>query len=74
MTYSYSHIDEQFAELQKAGLNPTHAAMAKGIIINRIRGDMPYTAKHLEDIIKKIQMTSPELVDRVKKVFKNAGA
>ena len=74
MTYSTAHLDQQFAELQTAGLNKTHVAMAKGIIINRIRGDMPYTAKHLEDIIKKIQRTSPELVDRVKKIFKNAGA
>ena len=74
MTYSRSHLSQQFAELQTAGLNPVHAAMAQNIIENRIRGDLPYTARHLEDIITKIQRTSPELVDRVKKVFKNAGA
>lgn len=74
MTYSTTHLDQQFAELQTAGLNQVHAAMAKNIIINRIRGDLPYTARHFEDIIKKIQRTSPELVDRVKRIFKNAGA
>ncbi len=74
MTYSTTHLDQQFAELQTAGLHPIHAAMAKNIIINRIRGEMPYTAKHLEDILKKIQRTSPDLVDRVKKIFKNSGA
>ena len=74
MTYSRSHLSQLFAELQTAGLNQVHAAMAQNIIENRIRGDLPYTARHLEDIITKIQRTSPELVDRVKKVFKNAGA
>lgn len=74
MTYSRTHLDQQFAELQTAGLNQVHAAMAKNIIINRIRGDMPFTALHFEDIISKIQITSPQLVDRVKLIFKNAGA
>ena len=74
MTYSRSHLSQLFAELQTAGLNPVHAAMAQNIIENRIRGELPYTARHFEDIITKIQRTSPELVDRVKKVFKNAGA
>ena len=74
MTYSTTHIDQQFAELKTAGLHPIHAAMAKNIIINRIRGDLPYTARHFEEIITKIQRTSPELVVRVKRIFKNAGA
>ena len=74
MTYSQSHIDKQFAELQTDGLNQVHAAMAKNIILNRIRGDMPYTARHLEEILAKIQKTSPDMVDQVKRIFKNAGA
>lgn len=74
MTYSTIHLDQQFAELQTAGLNQVHAAMAKNIIQYRIRGELPYTATHLEDIITKIQMTSPEVIDRVKRIFKNAGA
>ncbi len=74
MTYSSAHLDQQFAELQTAGLNKTHVAMAKNIIINRIRGPLPFEAQHLEDIIGKIRMETPGLVDRVKKIFKNAGA
>lgn len=74
MTYSTIHLDQQFVYLQTAGLNQVHAAMAKNMILYRIRGELPYTATYLEDILTKIQMTSPELIDEVKLIFKNAGA
>ena len=74
MTYSTINLDQQFAYLQTEGLNQVHAAMAKNMILYRIRGELPYTATNLEDILTKIQRTSPGLVYRVKKIFKNAGA
>ena len=74
MIHARTHIDQVFAELQTAGLNPVHAAMAQNIIEYRIRGPLTYSARHIEYIITKIQMTSPDLVDRVKRIFKNAGA
>ena len=74
MKRATTNLDQQFSELQTAGLHPVHVAMAKNIIENRIRGPLPFEAQHLEGIIGKIRMETPELVDRVKKIFKNAGA
>lgn len=74
MTTSRTHLDQIFAELQTDGLSPVHAAMSQNIIENRIRGNLPYTARHLEAILSKIERSTPDLVDRVKRIFKNAGA
>lgn len=69
-----SHTADLLRELQADGLAETHAVMAQNLIENRIKGDMPYTAKDLEKIITRIKSSSPALVDRVKMIFKRAGA
>lgn len=73
MTHPRTHIDQVFADLQTAGLNQVHAAMAQNIIDYRIRGPLPYEDHYKVDLLNRITISSPEMAARVERVFKNVG-
>ena len=69
-----SHIKVLFHELEQEGLSPTHSAIAHNIIEYRVRGNLPYHPHHKAEILERIRLATPELVENVERIFKNAGA
>ena len=72
--YAQDHIDQTFAKLENEGLSPTHSAMAQNIIRFRVRGNLPYLPSHKTEILQRIRLATPGMVEKVERVFKNAGA
>jgi hypothetical protein len=73
MKHPRTHTDQVFAELQTAGLNPVHAAMAQNIIDYRIRGPLPYEDHYKTELLNRITISSPDMAARVEMVFRNVG-
>lgn len=49
--YAQTHLQQVFNDLERAGLNPVHSAMAHNIIQYRVRGDMEYLPSHKIEIL-----------------------